>query len=76
MVYFFKNGNSSRTQNCIAEHASKAMHRLFSVFNQYEFKENEKCKLFDTLVLSILSYSSEIWGYHEGKDIEAIHTIF
>ena len=75
-VYFFKNGNWSRTQKCIAEHASKAMHRLFSVFNQYEFKTNEKCKLFDTLVSSILSYSSEIWGYHEGKDIEAIHTKF
>ena len=25
---------------------------------------------------SILSYSSEIWGYHEGKDIEAIHSNF
>ena len=72
----FKNGNWSRTQKCIAEHASKAMHRLLSVFNQYEFKTNEKCKLFDTLVSSILSYSSEIWGYHEGKDIEAIHTKF
>ena len=59
-VYFFKNGNWSRTQKCIAEHASKAMHRLFSVFNQYEFKTNEKCKLFDTLVSSILNHSSEI----------------
>lgn len=75
-VYFFKNGNWSRTQKCIAEHASKAMHRLFSVFYQYEFKTNQKCKLFDTLVSSVLNYSSEIWGYHEGKDIEAIHTKF
>lgn len=75
-VYFFKNGNWSRTQKCIAEHAPKALHRLFSVFNQYEFKTNEKCKLFDTLVSSILNYSSEILGYHEGKDIEAINTKF
>ena len=32
-VYFFKNGNWHRTQKCIAEHASKAMHRLFSIFH-------------------------------------------
>ena len=73
-VYFFKNGNWSRTQKCITEHASKAMRRLFSVFNQYEFKTNEKCKLFDTLVSAVLNYFSEIWGYHEGKDTEAVHT--
>ena len=75
-VYFFKNGDWSRTQKCIAEHSSKAMHRLFSVFNQYEFKTYDKCRLFDTLVSPILNYSSEIWGYHEGKDVEMIHTKF
>ena len=73
-VYFFKNGNWFRTQKCIAEHASRAMHRLFSVFNQYEFKTSEKCKLFDVLVSPVLNYSSEIWGIHEAKNIEQIHT--
>ena len=48
-VYFFKNGNWHRTQKWIAEHASKAMHRLFSVFQQYEFKTSKKYKLFDAL---------------------------
>ena len=75
-VYFFKNGNWHRTQKCIAEHASKAMHRLFSVFNKYEFKTSEKCKLFDVLVLPVLNYSSEIWGLNDAKDIELIHTKF
>ena len=75
-VYFFKNGNWHRTQKCIAEHASKAMHRLFSIFNSYEFKTNEKCRLFDSLVSSVLNYASEVWGYNDGKDIEIIHTKF
>ena len=75
-VYFFKNGNWHRTQKCIAEHASKAMHKLFSIFNSYEFKTNEKCRLFDSLVSSVLNYASEVWGYNDGKDIEVIHTKF
>lgn len=75
-IYFFKDGNLARTQKCIAEHASKAMYRLFAIFNQYEFTTREKCKLFDKLVSSVLYYSSEIWGFHIGKDIENIHTKF
>ena len=56
-IYFFKNGCWNRSQKCIAEHASKAMHRLFSVFNHYEFSTRKKCKLFDTLVSTVLNYS-------------------
>ena len=75
-VYFYKNGNWHRSQKCIAEHASKAMHRLFSIFSKYEFKTSDKCKLFDTLVLPVLNYSSEIWGLYDAKDIEQVHTKF
>ena len=52
------------------------MHWLFSVFNKYEFKTSEKCKLFDVLVLPLLNYTYEIWGLNDAKDIEQIHTIF
>ena len=75
-VYFFKNGNWHRSQKCIAEHASKAMHRLFSIFSKYEFKTSDKCKLFDALFLPVLNYSSEIWGLYDAKDIEQVHTKF
>ena len=77
VLFFFggvKNGNWYRTQKSIAEHASKAMYRFFSIFNQYEFKTEQKLKLFDTLVSSVLNYSSEVWGFHEGKDKEQVHT--
>ena len=46
------------------------MHRLFAIFNQYEFNTSEKCKLFDVLVSSVLNHSSEIWGLNKAKDIE------
>ena len=75
-MHLFRNGNWNRTQKHIAEHASKSLCRLFSVFRQYNFKTSEKSKLFDTLVASILNYCSEIWGWHDGKDVELIHTKF
>ena len=73
-VYFFQNGNWYRTKKCIANHASYALHNLFSVFNNVEISVTQKCNLFNALVASVLNYSSEIWGYHEAKDIELVHT--
>ena len=37
---------------------------------------SEKCRLFDTLVGSILNYNAEVWGAYEAKDVELIHTKF
>ena len=74
--FLFKNGHWNRTQKHIADHASKALHRLFSILYQYEFKTVEKCKLFDILVASVLNYASEVWGMIDGKDIEITHTKF
>ena len=75
-IHFFKNGNWFRTQKRLAQHASFALHNLFSVFKQIDIPVSEKCKLFDTLVGSILNYCSEIWGTHQAKDIEVIHNKF
>ena len=75
-VHFFKNGNWFRTQKRLAQHASYALHNLFSLFRQKDIPITEQCKLFDTLVGSILNYSSEVWGIHNAKDVEAIHSKF
>lgn len=75
-MHFFKNGNLLRTQKRIAEHASYALHNLFVLLKQVELPISEACKLFDTLVGSILNYGAEIIGKHEAKDIELIHTKF
>ena len=70
-VYFFKNGNWNKTQKCIANHASFALHNLFSVFNNVEISTTQ-----NALESSIINYSSEVWGCHEAKDIEMVHTKF
>ena len=75
-IHFFKNGNWFRTQKRIAQHASCTLHNLFALLNQIELSISEKCRLFDTLVGSILNYSAEVIGLYEAKDIELIHTTF
>ena len=62
-MYVFKNGNWNRTQKRLSQHATFALHYLFSLFRQIKFTTSQKCKLFDVLVGSILNYSAEVWGY-------------
>jgi hypothetical protein len=75
-VTLFKNGNWYKTIKSISEHGNRALHRLFSVVNQYEFPTKEKLNLFDKLVTPVLHYSAEIWGHDSGKELEIIHTKF
>ena len=73
-IYFHKNGNG--TQKHIAQHASFSLHNLFIVCNQLDLPTSQKVRLFDSLVAQTLNYAAEVWGHHEGPDIEAIHSKF
>ena len=75
-ITLFKNGNWYRSQKCIAKHASHALYNLFAVLNNIELPTSQKCKLFDSLVSSILNFGAEVWGSHEATDIELVHTKF
>ena len=75
-VYFYKNGNWSRTQQKIAQHASYSLHNLFIIYNQLDLPMSQKCKLFDTLVSPTLNYAAEVWGHCKSPNIEIIHTKF
>ena len=46
------------------------------MFQSVTLSDNEKFKLFDCLVGSVLSYSSEVLGFHKFSDVERIHTRF
>ena len=73
---FFKNGSWNRTQKYIADYALFALHKLNKLFQNITLPDSEKFKLFDCLVGSVLSYSSEVWGFHKAPDIERVHTRF
>ena len=46
------------------------------VCNQLDLPTSQKVRLFDSLVAQTLNYEAEVWGHHEGPDIEAIHSKF
>ena len=75
-ITLFKNGNWYRSQKYIAKHASHALYNLFAVLNNIESQTSQKCKLFDSLVGSILNFGADVWGSHEATDIELVHTKF
>ena len=73
---FYKNGCWNRTQKTLSEYGSFAMHNLNRLFQNITLSDNEKFKLFDCLVGSVLSYACEVWGFHGAPDIERIHARF
>ena len=75
-IYLFKNGSWLRSQKKLAENASKSLYGLLSTFNNFEFSVSKKCFLFDSLILPVMHYASEVWSYSSATDIESIHTKF
>ena len=73
-IHFFTNWH--RTQKRLAQHASIALHKLFSIVREIKLPISEKCKLFDALVSPILNYGAEVWGMYEAKDVEILHNKF
>ena len=48
---------------------------LYNILN-IELPVEQKFKLFDTLVGSIINFGAEIWGTHNATDVELLHTKF
>jgi hypothetical protein len=74
---FTSNGKFTRAQKELADKARRAMFKLFREL--YDPKPGFMCSLFDKLILPILLYmfySSEVWGFHPGPDVEKVHLQF
>ena len=59
-----------------SEQARKVMYLLFMKANNLDLPINLQLKLFDNTVLSILTYSSEMYGYRYIEIIERVQTEF
>ena len=70
------NGKFFNAQKHLSEQASKALYALSNVFNNNVLLVQDKMKLFDSIVLPILMYGSEIWGFYKSNDIEKVHMRF
>ena len=70
------NGKFYQTQKTLATQANKALFSLNSLFEKVSLNVTEKLKLFDTMILPVLTYGSEVWGFHAAPDIERVHLKF
>lgn len=75
-VTLSSNGKFYQSQKHLAEQASKALFALNNLFESTSLDIQDKVKLFDSMILPILMYSSEIWGFHDSTDIERVHVKF
>ena len=72
-VTLSSNGNFFQTQKALAEQANKAFYSLNELFDKVHLNITEKIKLFDSMILPILNYGCEVWGFHPAPNVEALH---
>ena len=74
MGYIVSSGGSfQKTINYYSDKAIRAMGSLFSITRRIQVPFKLMLQLFDTFVNSILSYSSEVWGFSSADRCERVH---
>ena len=73
---FYYNGNMNHAAKSLSEQALRAMNNLLSLFTRIPLDVKTKLSLFDTMVVPIILYSSEIWGVYDFKEVDKIHIKF
>ena len=70
-------GTWLQAQQQLADKASKALHALMTNLKQIGTVPYKLCfKIFDTKIVPILHYGSELWGHTEAPAIENVHLKF
>ena len=74
---FSSSGSFTQAQCKLAEQANKAVFLLYWRINRFRnMKISEILGLFDKIVLPILLYGCEVWGFHRAPEIERVHLKF
>ena len=75
-VVLSSGGSFIKATNTLAGKALRALNCLFTITRSMQVPTNIMFNLFDTFVLSILNYASEIWGFSNAQNIERVHRKF
>jgi hypothetical protein len=75
-VKFYYTGNLSHAVKTLSEQALKAYHNLLLLFDRVEFDIKTKLFLFDSMVVPILLYGSEVIGIYDFQEIDKLHIRF
>ena len=75
-VLMSSNGSFLNARKSIHERANKAMHLLYKRIYNLNLPLDLQLKLFDSTILPIITYGSDVWGYENLEIIERIHNQF
>ena len=73
-IVFTTGGSFSSAVNTLAGQAQKALFQLNKYLYKFTFiTPKHKIELFDKLIVPVLSYGCEVWGFMNSKALESIH---
>ena len=75
-ICFNYNGRMNKAEKKLYDQASKAMYSLIAKCRRLALPIDIQLKLFDSLVLPIVTYGCEIWGYSQCTLAEKLHLKF
>ena len=76
-VVFTTSGSFTETHNALSGQAIKAIHRLKSYLYKFtNVSVSHMLELFDKMILPILNYGSEVWGFSTDTKLERVHLQF
>ena len=74
-IVFTAGGSFNQTQITLGGQSRKAIYNIIKyLYNFTNISIKHRLELFDKLVLPILNYGCEIWGFHTANNIERVHT--
>ena len=74
---FSSTGKFSGTQQDLADRGLRALFSIQGIaYELIDPKPELLCMLFDRLVLPVLLYSCELWGFHTAVAVERVHLKF
>ena len=74
---FSSGGSFLEKQKTLAGQAQKAVFSLMKLLNKFDNVTHDiYCDLFDKMIMAILCYGSEVWGFHKGEAIERVYLQF
>jgi len=75
-ITFNYNGSFIKAKNKLVQQAQKASYSVYRKVRNLCIPVDLQLKLFDSIVLPILTYSCEVWGFENCAEIEQVHLRF
>ncbi len=69
-VLLYYNGRFHKGELELKETATRAMYSLISKCRKFDLPFDIHLELYTAIVLPILTYGCEIWGYHVARELE------